>query len=152
MEANENVQDIYELTPMQHGLLFDSVTGGDTGMYLIQLETFLSGALSVPDLERAWDLAIQRHPILRTSFHWEGMPKPLQVVQADAPITLPNSELVSPRSWRIGPTSGASDTTVNPKQAYRNAMLASITQRRGCDDAAASALVWSSVMAGRIGN
>lgn len=89
MEANENVQDIYELTPMQHGLLFDSVTGGDTGMYLIQLETFLSGALSVPDLERAWDLAIQRHPILRTSFHWEGMPKPLQVVQADAPITLP---------------------------------------------------------------
>ena len=58
--TSENVQDIYELTPMQHGLLFDSVTGGDTGMYLIQLETFLSGALSVPDMERAWALAIER--------------------------------------------------------------------------------------------
>jgi amino acid adenylation domain-containing protein len=85
----ENVQDIYELSPMQHGLLFDSVTAGDSGMYLIQLEYFFSGTLDLTGFERAWQLTIERHPILRTSFHWEGMPKPLQVVQNEAPLSVP---------------------------------------------------------------
>jgi amino acid adenylation domain-containing protein len=87
-EPMENVQDIYELSPMQHGLLFDSVTAGDSGMYLIQLEYFFKGKLSVPEFERAWQQTIDHNPILRTCFHWEGMPKPLQVVQNDAELSL----------------------------------------------------------------
>ena len=84
----EDVEDIYELSPMQHGMLFDSVTGGDSGMYLIQLEYFLRGDLRVPELERAWQQTVDRHPILRTSFHWEGMQKPLQVVHRQVGLTL----------------------------------------------------------------
>ncbi len=45
----ENVEDLYELSPMQHGMLFDSVTVGDSGMYIIQLEYLIgSEKLLVP--------------------------------------------------------------------------------------------------------
>ncbi|HMB71132.1 MAG TPA: condensation domain-containing protein, partial [bacterium] len=84
----DGVQDIYELSPMQHGMLFDSVTEGDSGMYLIQLEYALRGGLRVEDFEEAWRRVVARHPILRTSFHSEGMQKPQQVVHAEAPLTL----------------------------------------------------------------
>ena len=84
----DGIQDIYELAPMQHGMLFDSVTGGDSGMYLIQLEYALRGDLRTQDLEEAWRRIVARHPILRTSFHSEGMQKPQQVVHEEAPLTL----------------------------------------------------------------
>jgi amino acid adenylation domain-containing protein len=84
----DGIQDIYELSPMQHGMLFDSVTEGDSGMYLIQLEYALRGELRAEDLEEAWRRAAARHAVLRTSFHWDGMQKPQQVVHAEAPLTL----------------------------------------------------------------
>ena len=49
----QDVEDIYALSPMQHGMLFDSVTVGDTGMYLIQLEYFLPGELDRADFTEA---------------------------------------------------------------------------------------------------
>ncbi len=85
----EDVEDIYELAPMQHGMLFDSVTVEDSGMYAIQLEYFLRGPLSAPEFEEAWSQTVARHPILRTSLHWEDLEKPLQVVRRSAQISLP---------------------------------------------------------------
>ncbi len=84
----EDVEDIYELLPMQHGMLFDSVTAGDGGMYLIQLEYLLHGDLRVRALEQAWRDVVARHAVLRTSFHWEGLQKPMQVVHRSADLPL----------------------------------------------------------------
>jgi amino acid adenylation domain-containing protein len=84
----EDVEDIYELAPMQHGLLFDSVTAGDSGMYLMQLEYSLQGELRLDDFSQAWQQTVDRHGMLRTSFHWEGMAKPLQVVHKSAELPL----------------------------------------------------------------
>ncbi len=89
----EDVEDVYELSPMQHGLLFDSVTVGDTGMYLIQLEYFLDGDLSIPHFETAWQRTTDRHPILRTSFHWDDLEKPLQVVHRSARAVIVHEDL-----------------------------------------------------------
>ena len=70
----ENVEDIYELSPMQHGMLFDSVTAGDTGMYLIQLEYFLDGTPNFDALREAWQTAVGRHD--DHAFRWpeRGLP------------------------------------------------------------------------------
>ncbi len=89
----EDVEDIYELVPMQHGMLFDSVTTGDTGMYLIQLDYFLKGSLRLDEFAEAWRGAFARHPILRTSFHWDELEKPLQVVQREVPVEIPCEDL-----------------------------------------------------------
>ena len=89
----EDVEDIYELAPMQHGMLFDSVTTGDTGMYLIQLDYFLKGSLRLDEFIEAWAGAFARHPILRTSFHWDELEKPLQVVQREVPVEIPCEDL-----------------------------------------------------------
>src|SRR6202035_536902 len=42
------------------------------------------------DLERAWAVVIAAHPALRTSFHWEQIDKPVQVVHhaAEARVAL----------------------------------------------------------------
>jgi amino acid adenylation domain-containing protein len=89
----QDVQDIYELSPMQHGMLFDSVTVGDSGMYLIQLEYFLQGALREDEFVQAWQRTLDRHPILRTSFHWDDLEKPLQVVHGKAEAVVPSEDL-----------------------------------------------------------
>jgi len=84
----QDVEDIYALSPMQHGLLFDSVTAESTGMYLIQLEYFLTGSIRREAFEQAWQGTVKRHAILRTSFHWDDMEKPLQVVHKEAAIPM----------------------------------------------------------------
>src|SRR3712207_8474229 len=38
-------------------------------------------------LRRAWEQTVRGHSALRTSFHWEGLDKPLQVVHRDVPVT-----------------------------------------------------------------
>ncbi len=91
----EGVSDIYELSPMQHGMLYDSVTIGDSGMYLMQLEYFLAGPLDVEALREAWQRTFDRHAILRTSFHWDELAKPLQVVHDEQQVELPLTDLSS---------------------------------------------------------
>ncbi|MEM8777867.1 MAG: amino acid adenylation domain-containing protein, partial [Cyanobacteria bacterium P01_G01_bin.49] len=76
----ETIADIYELSPMQQGMLFHSLYNPLSGMYCEQRSCLLSGNLSVSAFKRAWQQVIDRHTILRTAFHWEELEKPLQVV------------------------------------------------------------------------
>ncbi len=80
----QNVEDVYELSPMQQGILFHSVYSPESGVYFGQSAMRLQGPLDRAAFRRAWAGAIARHPALRTSFHWEGVEKPLQVVHRDA--------------------------------------------------------------------
>ncbi len=75
-----DIQDIYELSPIQQGMLSDSLAAKDAGMYLIQLSYALEGELNMDAFAGAWQNVIARHDVLRTSFHWEGLEKPVQVV------------------------------------------------------------------------
>jgi amino acid adenylation domain-containing protein len=84
----ENVQDIYELSAMQHGLLYDSVITGNSGMYMIQLDYVLRGRVDRDVLQRVWQETLNRHAILRTSFHWDEIKTPLQIVHEKVPIAV----------------------------------------------------------------
>ncbi|HEX8091100.1 MAG TPA: condensation domain-containing protein, partial [Blastocatellia bacterium] len=83
----ENIESIYELSPMQQGMLFHSLHSPNSGMYVEQLSCTLRGRLNSPALERAWLRVVERHAVLRTSFHWKELDKPLQLVQRN--VTLP---------------------------------------------------------------
>ena len=76
----ENIQDIYELSATQQGILFHSLYSPESGVYFVQLCFTLHGLLNVVAFNRAWQQVVARHTALRTSFYWENLDKPLQVV------------------------------------------------------------------------
>jgi len=88
------ISDIYELSPIQAGMLFHRVFAPESRAYFDQFSCRLTGAVDPVLLQRAWQQLVDRHPVFRTSFHWEGLDKPVQVVHAQA--ALPWQEL----DWR----------------------------------------------------
>ncbi|KVE40097.1 non-ribosomal peptide synthetase [Burkholderia sp. TSV86] len=80
--AGGDVEEVYPLTPMQEGMLYHALGGG--GMYVEQLACTLTGAVDEGALRAAWGDVIESNPVLRTSFHWEGVVQPVQVVHASA--------------------------------------------------------------------
>ena len=72
------VEDAYPLSPLQTGILAQSI--GEDSAYVQVFGFHLAEAPDVQCWERAWRLAAQRHPALRTAFVWQGLTEPHQVV------------------------------------------------------------------------
>lgn len=77
---SSNVEDIYDLTPIQRGLLFHSIAEPESGMYLEQGVCDLRGNLNLNNFRAAWDEIQRRHPVLRTAFFWKDLSEPQQIV------------------------------------------------------------------------
>lgn len=79
MNKND-VEAIYPLSPMQHGMLFHMLAAPQSGEYLQQFIFTLHGTLNFAAFEHAWQQVVNNHPILRTVFVWKCLDEPLQVV------------------------------------------------------------------------
>ncbi|WP_432079888.1 condensation domain-containing protein, partial [Streptomyces sp. YPW6] len=84
--GDRDIKDVYPLSPLQQGMLFHALAEPDSGMYVEQIHWRLDGPLDVDGFQAAWRSAAARHPVLRTGFVWEGVPRPLQVVRADVSV------------------------------------------------------------------
>ncbi len=84
----DNIEDIFELSPLQEGMLFHSLYEPRAGLYVQQFNFPLPADIDLSALEQAWQKLIARHPVLRTSFHWEDLSKPLQVIHRNVKFTL----------------------------------------------------------------
>lgn len=84
----ENIQDIYEVSPVQQGLLFHSLYASELAHYFVQIGFTIRGDLNVVAFEHAWQQVVARHTVLRTSFYWEEIDKPLQVVYRNVKVPL----------------------------------------------------------------
>ncbi|HKP55413.1 MAG TPA: amino acid adenylation domain-containing protein [Polyangiales bacterium] len=71
-------QTSYGLSPMQSGMLFQSLlaegSAERSGYDVEQLHVVLPETLQREPFERAWTLFVRRHPALSASFRWEGLP------------------------------------------------------------------------------
>ncbi|MFN6567974.1 non-ribosomal peptide synthase/polyketide synthase [Dendronalium sp. ChiSLP03b] len=76
----QNIEDIYPLSPMQEGMLFESLYAPNSGVYFEQITCILTGNLDVKTFEQAWQQVVARHTIFRTAFLWESLSQPVQVV------------------------------------------------------------------------
>nr|MDP9121889.1 condensation domain-containing protein [Acidobacteriota bacterium] len=90
----ENLESIYRLSPVQEGILFHTLREPESGLYVQQLVVKLRGPLEVASLKQAWTRLLERHPVLRTSFHWQEVAHPVQVVARR--VALPWEEV----DWR----------------------------------------------------
>ena len=82
----KNVEDFYPLSPLQQGMLFHTMMAPDSEVYVEQLSCTLRGELNGEAFRKAWQDAMDRHPVLRTSFRGEGLKEPLQVVHRTVPV------------------------------------------------------------------
>ena len=90
----ENVDDIYDLSPMQLGMLYHSIADSNASTFIEQAFCTLRGDVRVELLEKAWSIMAKRHAALRTAFFWEGLDSPLQVVRSQ--VTVP----IEHHDWR----------------------------------------------------
>ena len=113
-----NVEDLYPLSPLQKGLLFHTLYAPQSGMYFTQLISTIPGKLDIAAFKQAWQQVVNRYPVLRTAFVWQGLPEPLQVVQRSVVVAWDEMD------WR---------ELTETEQTGRLAEYVNENQQRGCE-------------------
>ncbi|MFO1417432.1 MAG: amino acid adenylation domain-containing protein [Methylotetracoccus sp.] len=90
------MEDLYPLTPMQEGMLFFSLMHPGSGIYVMQDQYTIAGAVDPDAFRAAWQHVVDRHPVLRSAFVWQGLAKPHQWVRRNAELPY---EMHDWRSW-----------------------------------------------------
>ncbi|SEL65288.1 non-ribosomal peptide synthase domain TIGR01720/amino acid adenylation domain-containing protein, partial [Nitrosovibrio tenuis] len=83
LRDNPDLEDIYPLSPMQEGMLFHTLLDPDSGAYVEQLHHSFASSVDIEAFEESWRRVVARHPVLRTTFHWQGLDAPVQVVHRE---------------------------------------------------------------------
>ncbi len=86
MISKEQIADIYQLSPMQKGMLFHNLQ--DPTSYVCQSSYTIKGALKIDILEKSINELVIQHPVLRTAFIYEEGEEPLQVVLKERRIDI----------------------------------------------------------------
>ncbi|MCB1034770.1 MAG: AMP-binding protein, partial [Acidobacteria bacterium] len=80
------VEDLYPLAPIQQGMLFHALYEPEQGFYVGQLTSGFQGEMDTGAFGRAWNLLVARHTALRTTFRWQELEEPLQIVHLEAEV------------------------------------------------------------------
>ena len=89
-----DLEDIYPLSSLQSGMLFHTLYSPDDGVYFEQLTGQIRGQLNISAFSTAWQIVVDRHPILRSAFVWENQEPPIQVVNNSVKFS------VTEQDWR----------------------------------------------------
>lgn len=84
--TQSQVEDIYPLSQMQQNMLYQLLHHPQPGLYVNQTSFPLPGNINAELFKEAWQQIIDNHPILRTTFAWEGLLQPFQVVHTKAEV------------------------------------------------------------------
>jgi len=87
-KAFKSMEASYPLSPIQLGMLFHGLLEPQSGADIEQIVCTLQEDLDVKSLIQAWETVVAQHPILRTSFKWDGLDQPLQEVYQNVPLPL----------------------------------------------------------------
>ncbi|HEY1212292.1 MAG TPA: condensation domain-containing protein, partial [Bryobacteraceae bacterium] len=92
-EGAANIQDIYPLAPLQEGILFHHLLMERGDPYLLLNNFSFADRSRLDAYIASFRFVISRHDILRTSFAWEGLPDPVQIVWRNAALVVEEVEL-----------------------------------------------------------
>lgn len=88
MNKRRDIESINYLSPLQEGLLFHAVSDAAADPYFTQTGFVVDGQLELDSFEQAWYQVVERHPILRTGFVWDGVKQPMQVARHGVRVPL----------------------------------------------------------------
>ncbi|MDQ2835884.1 MAG: amino acid adenylation domain-containing protein [Actinomycetota bacterium] len=86
--AQSPIEDILPLSPMQEGMLFHSLLDPDSGVDFEQLLYRFDGPFDATVLDAAWQQVVARHSALRARFVWQGVDRPLQLIEHLATVAV----------------------------------------------------------------
>ncbi len=86
--TEHEIEEIHPLSPLQEGILFETLYAPDSGVYIEQLTCRFRGELDPAAFQGACRKLVDHHPVLRTSFHWQELDRPLQVVHGSVVVEL----------------------------------------------------------------
>ncbi|MGH1540699.1 MAG: amino acid adenylation domain-containing protein [Arenicella sp.] len=89
----EQIDNVYPVTPLQQGLLFEAELSPDSRAYVLQADYRISGVFDSEKFRASWDLLCRRHAALRTAFVCDGVDAPLQVVVAHRDVEFVDYDL-----------------------------------------------------------
>ncbi|WP_323739340.1 condensation domain-containing protein, partial [Candidatus Trichorickettsia mobilis] len=75
-----NIQDLYPLSPIQSGFLFQHLYAPQSDAYFVQSVFLINGVIDHNLLKLAWQKIIDTYSILRTGFVWQNLEMPFQYV------------------------------------------------------------------------
>ncbi|MEQ8477443.1 amino acid adenylation domain-containing protein [Fulvivirga sp.] len=80
IQQNQQLEDVYPLSPMQEGMLFHSLMDSEASYYHQQIRYTIRGEVKIASVEAAINHIVKHHAVLRTAFYSEDLDRPLQVV------------------------------------------------------------------------
>ncbi|MDN9009953.1 non-ribosomal peptide synthetase [Brevibacillus laterosporus] len=89
----DQVQDIYYLSPMQEGMLFHTLLHPEQSYYVEQMSIPIKGPFQVDLLEQSVQRLCNRHDIFRTVFIHEKVKRPVQVVLRERDFSIRKKDI-----------------------------------------------------------
>jgi amino acid adenylation domain-containing protein len=83
-----NLEDSYQLSSLQEGMLFNSLIAQQSGVDIEQLICIVREKLDIKLFQQAWLKVLERHAVLRSSLDWSSENEPLQLVHKQIIIPL----------------------------------------------------------------
>ncbi len=77
----DNVEDAFGLSPIQKGMLYDSLLHPDTDVYTAYVTIEIEGTVDTDHLQNSVADVFHWHQALKAEFHWQGLDDPLQVIR-----------------------------------------------------------------------
>ncbi|MFA7243847.1 MAG: condensation domain-containing protein [Patescibacteria group bacterium] len=74
------IEAAYPLSPVQKGILFQSIASPQAQLYVEQMAVKITGKLNIRAFKESWRLLVQNNPIFRTLFDYRNGNEPLQFV------------------------------------------------------------------------
>jgi natural product biosynthesis luciferase-like monooxygenase protein len=76
----------YRLSPIQEGMLFHHLNAKHSGIDIEQIVCSIREPIQIEPMKAAWRQSVQRHDVMRTSFHWQNCDEPYQSVQSEVEL------------------------------------------------------------------
>lgn len=76
-----NIEAILPLTELQQGMLIHHLSNPLQDEGFLHVGFRLKGSLNIKYFRKAWELAVERHQVLRSSVHWENIRAPVQLIR-----------------------------------------------------------------------
>ena len=90
ISGKDNIEDVYPMSDIEKGMIYESLMSEGLGIYHDQLvNQWVLTDFDIDRFRKAMALLVEKHPILRTSFHLEEYEEEVQFVHKKVAVVVP---------------------------------------------------------------